>query len=152
MIIRDTSFEPDNVTRKAVADLFVAMFISQLLVNTAALFDSFIVGRFFKEVCLGSTSITYQLTFFNITLGSIFGVGSQLECSFALAQGDMLRANKVFSASLVQCVWGVSDSDSVSTDYGTGLWGQGHLGGLSVGKRDHRCQYYPYREITKRKM
>jgi len=101
MIIRDTSFEPDNVTRKAVADLFVAMFISQLLVNTAALFDSFIVGRFFKEVCLGSTSITYQLTFFNITLGSIFGVGSQLECSFALAQGDMLRANRVFSASLV---------------------------------------------------
>ena len=99
--IKDTSFERDNVIRKAMAGIFVAMFINQLLVNTATLFDSLIIGRFLSDACLGSTSIVYQLTFFNITLGSVFAVGSQLECSFALARGDQLKANRIFTASLI---------------------------------------------------
>ena len=99
--VRDTSFEPDNVIRKAMAGIFVAMFINQLLINTATLFDSIIIGRFYSDASLACTSIVYQLTFFNITLGSVFAVGSQLECSFALARGDQQKANRIFTASIM---------------------------------------------------
>lgn len=99
--VRDTSFEPDNVIRKAMAWIFIVMFVNQLLINTATLLDSIIIGRFYSDACLGCTSIVYQLTFFNITLSSVFAVGSQLECSFALARGDQPRADRIFSASLM---------------------------------------------------
>ncbi|MBR2667725.1 MAG: hypothetical protein IKD96_06170 [Oscillospiraceae bacterium] len=99
--IKNTSLEPDVVIRKAMADIFFAMFINQLLINAATLFDSFIVGRFYGEICLSSTGIVYQLIFFLITLGSIFSIGSQLECSFALSKGDQHRVNSIFTASLV---------------------------------------------------
>ena len=46
---KNTSREPDVVIRKATADIFFAMFINQLLINTATLFDSFIVSRFYLK-------------------------------------------------------------------------------------------------------
>ena len=92
--------EPDAVIHRAMADLFLAMFINQLLINTATLFDSFIVGRFYGDISLSSTGIVYQLLFFLIAMGSIFSIGSQLECSFALSKGDQHRVNSVFTASL----------------------------------------------------
>ncbi len=96
-----TTAEPDSVIRSVMGDLFQAMFINQLLTNTAALFASFIVGRFYGEVCLSSSGIVYQLIFFFITLGSIFSIGSQLECSLALAKGEQQRVNAIFSSSIV---------------------------------------------------
>ena len=93
--------EPDTVIRRVMADIFQAMFINQLLINTATLFDSFIVGRFYGEICLSATGIVYQLVFFLITLGSIFSIGSQLECSLALSKGEQQKVNRIFSASLV---------------------------------------------------
>ena len=99
--VKKTAAEPDAVIRRVMADIFQAMFINQLLINTATLFDSFIVGRFYGETCLSATGVVYQLIFFLITLGSIFSIGSQLECSFALSKGDRQRANHIFSASLI---------------------------------------------------
>lgn len=99
--IKKNAAGPDSVIRSVMADLFQAMFINQLLTNTATLFDSFIVGRFYGEVCLSATGIVYQLIFFLITLGSIFSIGSQLECSLALSKGEQRRVNSIFSASLV---------------------------------------------------
>ena len=81
--------------------MFRTMFINQLLANAATLFDSLVVGRFYGEICLSSTGIVYQLVFFLITLGSIFSIGSQLECSLALSKGDRQRVNSIFSASLL---------------------------------------------------
>lgn len=98
--VKNTSREPDVVIRKATADIFFAMFINQLLINTATLFDSFIVSRFYGEIALSSTGIIYQLIFFLITLGSVFSIGSQLECSISLSNGDQHRVNSIFTASL----------------------------------------------------
>ena len=99
--IRNTAAEPDAVIRRVMADIFQAMFVNQLLTNAATLFDSFVVGRFYGEICLSSTGIVYQLVFFLITLGSIFSIGSQLECSLALSKGERQRVNVIFSASMI---------------------------------------------------
>ena len=99
--IQKTGAESDPVIRSVMADLFQAMFINQLLTNTATLFASFIVGRCYGEVSLSATGIIYQMIFFLITLGSIFSIGSQLECSLALSKGDRQRVNSIFSASLI---------------------------------------------------
>ena len=106
--IANSSPEPDAVIHRVMADIFLAMFINQLLVNTAALFDTFIVGRFFGDICLSSTGVVYPLLFFLTALGSVFSVRSQLECSFALSKGDRHRGNSIFTASL--CLFGAASA------------------------------------------
>ncbi len=96
-----TTTEPDAVIRRVMADMFRTMFINQLLANAATLFDSLVVGRFYGEISLSSTGIVYQLVFFLITLGSVFSIGSQLECSLALSKGEQQRVNDIFSASMI---------------------------------------------------
>ena len=97
----NTKQKTDNVFKRAMGGNFVAMFINQLLINTATLFDAVIVGQFYDDVCIGSVGIVYQLVFINITIGSIFAVGAQLECSVSLAKGDSGRANSILTSSLI---------------------------------------------------
>jgi Na+-driven multidrug efflux pump len=103
--ITNASPEPDAVIHRVMADIFLAIFVNQFLVNTASLFDTFIVGRFYGDICLSSIGVVYPLLFFLIAIGSVFSVRSQLECSFALSKGDQHRVNSVFTASL--CLIGV---------------------------------------------
>ena len=94
-------YKADSVFKRAMGGNFVALFINQLLINTATLFDAVIVGQFYDDVCIGSVGIGYQLVFINITIITIFAVGSQLECSISLSKGDGQRANSIFTASLI---------------------------------------------------
>ncbi len=83
-----------------MGSILVAMFLNQLLLNTATLVDAIIIGSFYSDASLGACGIISNLVFFNITLGSIFAVGSQLECASALANGEQQRAREIFSASI----------------------------------------------------
>ena len=98
--IRNTSRDPDNIIKNAMRSILLAMFLNQLLLNTATLVDAIIIGRFYSDASLGACGIISNLVFFNVTLGSIFAVGSQLECASALSNGELLRAREVFSASI----------------------------------------------------
>ena len=91
--ITNASPEPDAVIHRVMADIFLAIFVNQFLVNTASLFNTFIVGRFYGDICLSSIGVVYPLLFFLIAIGSVFSVRSQLECSFALSKGDQHRVN-----------------------------------------------------------
>ena len=99
--IKDTSREPDHIIRNAMRSILFAMFLHQLLTNTATLVDTLIVGKFYGDIALGACGITYNLVFINITLGSVFAVGAQLMCATALGVGDRKQANSIFSASIV---------------------------------------------------
>ncbi|MBR4744942.1 MAG: hypothetical protein IK082_12270 [Oscillospiraceae bacterium] len=143
--IRDISRDPDNIIKNTMRSILLAMFLNQLLLNTATLVDAIIIGRFYSDASLGACGIISNLVFFNVTLGSIFAVGSQLECASALSNGELLRAREVFSASiylililtmiltafslcfpqLVAAFFGASEKDpeiyAVTTDYVRGL-------------------------------
>ena len=67
--IKDTSREPDHIIRNAMRSILFAMFLHQLLTNTATLVDTLIVGKFYGDIALGACGITYNLVFINITLG-----------------------------------------------------------------------------------
>lgn len=99
--IKDTSKEPDQIIKNAMRSILLATFIHQLLTNTATLVDTLIVGKFYGDIALSACGITYNLVFINITLGSIFSVGAQLNCATALGAGDQKQANCIFSASIV---------------------------------------------------
>lgn len=97
---RNTSNEPDTIIKNAMKDILLAMFLNQLLMNTATLLDALIVSRFYGDVAMGGCGITYNLVFMNVTLGSIFAVGAYLECASAMSAGEQKRANVIFSASI----------------------------------------------------
>ena len=100
VFIRDTSRDPDNIIKSTMRSILLAMFLNQLLLNTATLVDAIIIGGFYSDASLGACGIISNLVFFNVTLGSIFAVGSQLECASALANGEQQRAREAFSASI----------------------------------------------------
>lgn len=97
---RNTSHEPDTVIKNAMKDILLAMFLNQLLMNTATLLDALIVSRFYGDVAMGGCGIAYNLVFMNVTLGSVFAVGAYLECASAMSAGEQKRANVIFSASI----------------------------------------------------
>ena len=58
--IKDTSSQPDNIVKNAMRSILLAMFLNQLLMNTATLFDALIVGKFYGDMALGACGITYN--------------------------------------------------------------------------------------------
>ena len=99
-VFRNTSNEPDIIIKNAMKGILFAMFLNQLLMNTATLLDALIVSRFYGDVAMGGCGITYNLVFMNVTLGSVFAVGAYLECASAMSAGEQKRANVIFSASI----------------------------------------------------
>ena len=61
--IKDTSKEPDQIIKNAMRSILLAMFLHQLLTNTATLADTLIVSKFYGDIALGACGITYNLVF-----------------------------------------------------------------------------------------